>query len=93
MDNPPAHKRSGVRETIEATGGRLLYLLSYSPDFNPIEMAFAKLKALLRKAAMRTIPLLWDTPQRLLPVGMPALPPPCRICLNLSGKCSKWAYP
>lgn len=60
MDNLPAHKVSGVREAIEAAGAKLLYLPPYSPDFNPIEMAFAKLKALLRAAAARTIPELWD---------------------------------
>jgi transposase len=60
MDNLPAHKVSGVREAIEAAGARLLYLPPYSPDFNPIEHAFAKLKALLRKAACRTISALWD---------------------------------
>ena len=60
MDNLPAHKVSGVREAIERAGAVLLYLPPYSPDFNPIEMAFAKLKALLRKAAARTIPELWN---------------------------------
>jgi transposase len=60
IDNLPAHKVSGVREAIEAAGAKLLYLPRYSPDFNPIEMAFAKLKALLRAAAARTIPDLWD---------------------------------
>ena len=60
MDNLPAHNVSGVREAIEAAGAKLLYLPPYSPDFNPIEMAFAKLKALLRAAAARTIPDLWD---------------------------------
>ena len=59
MDNLPAHKVAGVRETIEAAGARLIYLPPYSPDLNPIEMAFSKLKALLRKAAERTIPALW----------------------------------
>ena len=59
MDNLPAHKVTGIREAIEAAGARLLYLPPYSPDFNPIEMAFSKLKALLRKAAARTIPDLW----------------------------------
>ena len=59
MDNLPAHKVAGIREAIEAAGARLLYLPPYSPDFNPIEMAFAKLKAHLRKAAARTIPDLW----------------------------------
>jgi transposase len=50
-----------VREAIEAAGASLLYLPPYSPDFNPIEQAFAKLKALLRKAAARTVEALWDT--------------------------------
>ena len=58
MDNLPAHKVGGVRELIEAAGARLLYLPLYSPDFNPIEQAFAKLKALLRKAAARTLDTL-----------------------------------
>jgi transposase len=60
MDNLPAHKAAGVRDAIEATGASLLYLPPYSPDFNPIENAFAKLKALLRAKAERTIPALWD---------------------------------
>ena len=60
MDNLPAHKPAAVRAAIEAAGARLLYLPPYSPDFNPIEMAFAKLKALLRKAAARTMDELWD---------------------------------
>ena len=59
MDNLPAHKVHGVREAIEAAGASLLYLPPYSPDFNPIEMAFSKLKALLRAAEARTIPDLW----------------------------------
>ena len=60
MDNLPAHKVTGVRKAIERAGARLLYLPPYSPDFNPIEMAFSKLKALLRKAAARTVTELWD---------------------------------
>ena len=60
MDNLPAHKVAGVRQAIEAAGATLLYLPPYSPDFNPIEMAFSKLKALLRKAAARTKDELWD---------------------------------
>lgn len=60
MDNLPAHKVTGVRQAIEEAGARLLYLPPYSPDFNPIEMAFSKLKAHLRKAAARTIPELWN---------------------------------
>lgn len=60
MDNLPAHKITGVREAIEKAGARLLFLPPYSPDFNPIEMAFSKLKALLRKAAARSIDILWS---------------------------------
>ena len=60
MDNLPAHKVTGVRHAIEAAGATLLYLPPYSPDFNPIEMAFAKLKAILRQAAARTVDDLWD---------------------------------
>jgi transposase len=60
MDNLPAHKVTGVRKAIERAGARLIYLPPYSPDFNPIEMAFSKLKAMLRKAAPRTIPQLWN---------------------------------
>ena len=60
MDNLSSHKGEDVREAIEAAGADLRYLPPYSPDFNPIEMAFAKLKALLRKAAARTLEELWD---------------------------------
>ena len=60
MDNLPAHKVAGVRQLIEAAGAALLYLPPYSPDLNPIELAFAKLKALLRKASERTLGALWD---------------------------------
>jgi transposase len=59
MDNLPAHRVSGVREAIEAVGATRLFLPPYSPEFNPIEQAFAKLKALLRKAAARTVDPLW----------------------------------
>jgi transposase len=58
-DNLPAHKGPLVRKAIEAAGASLVFLPAYSPDFNPIENAFAKLKALLRKAAERTISGLW----------------------------------
>ncbi len=61
LDNLQAHKVAGVREAIEAAGARLLYLPPYSPDFNPIEQIFAKLKCLLRTAATRTVPDLWHT--------------------------------
>ncbi|MDP1542133.1 MAG: IS630 family transposase, partial [Polycyclovorans sp.] len=58
MDNLPVHKVTGVAEAIEAAGATLIYLPKYSPDLNPIELAFSKLKAHLRKAAERTIPRL-----------------------------------
>ena len=58
LDNLSAHKVRGVREAISKAGATLLYLPPYSPDFNPIEQAFAKLKALLRKAAARTVDAL-----------------------------------
>jgi transposase len=59
LDNLAAHKRAAARQAIEAVGARLLFLPPYSPDLNPIENAFAKLKALLRKAAARNIDQLW----------------------------------
>jgi len=58
--NLSAHKVPSVREAIEAAGARLLYLPPYSPDFNPIEQLFAKLKALLRRAAERSVAGLWN---------------------------------
>ena len=60
LDNLSSHKRAGVRVAIEAAGARLVYLPPYSPDLNPIERAFAKLKALLRQAGERTVEGLWD---------------------------------
>jgi transposase len=59
MDNLPAHKAAGVRQAIEAAGAELRYLPPYSPDFNPIENAFSKLKSHLRAKAERTIDALW----------------------------------
>ncbi len=59
MDNLPAHKVAGVTEAIEAAGATRVLLPPYSPDFNPIEQAFAKLKARLRKAAARSVDDLW----------------------------------
>jgi transposase len=61
MDNLAVHKVAGVKEAIRAAGASVFYLPSYSPDFNPIEQFFAKLKALLRKAAARTQTALWET--------------------------------
>jgi transposase len=71
MDNLGSHKGAGVRTSIEATGATLLYLPPYSPDFNPIENAFSKLKALLRKAAERTVDGLWAKIGALLPTFTP----------------------
>ena len=66
MDNLSSHKGAQVRQRIQAAGAQLLFLPPYSPDLNPIEMAFAKLKALLRKAAERTVEGLWDAIGRIL---------------------------
>ncbi len=82
MDNLPAHKVAGVREAIRAVGASLLYLPSYSPDLNPIEQLFAKLKALLRKAATRTKDALWTTIGTLLDAFPPA---ECRNYLANAG--------
>jgi transposase len=59
LDNLPAHKSAAAEAAIRAKGAWLLFLPPYSPDLNPIEMAFAKLKALLRARAIRTIDALW----------------------------------
>ncbi|MER8887809.1 IS630 family transposase [Mesorhizobium sp. M0816] len=72
MDNLPAHKAAGVREAIETTGARLMFLPPYSPDFNPIENAFSKLKALMRAKAERTIKALWDAVGAVLDLFTPA---------------------
>jgi transposase len=87
MDNLSAHKVKGVRAAIEAQGARLLYLPPYSPDLAPgsqhrpptsvrsgapIEHAFAKLKALLRRAAARSVEVLWQTIGQLLDAFSPA---------------------
>jgi len=60
MDNLSAHKRAGVQAAIEAVGATLQYLPPYSPDLNPIELAFAKLKHLLRSSGQRTMDGLWN---------------------------------
>jgi len=72
MDNLPAHKGEAVREIIEAAGAELRYLPPYSPDLNPIEQAFAKLKAHLRKAQERTIDTLWPRIGKILDHFKPA---------------------
>jgi transposase len=71
MDNLTGHKGPRVRQLIEAAGASLFYLPPYSPDFNPIENAFAKLKALLRKAAERTVEGLWTAIGELIDLFTP----------------------
>jgi transposase len=71
MDNLGAHKVAGVRQAIEARGAVVLYLPPYSPDLNPIEQAFAKLKSLLRSAAKRTVASLWQAIGRALDAFSP----------------------
>jgi transposase len=66
MDNLSCHTQKAVRELVEAAGCRVEYLPAYSPDYNPIELAFSKLKRLLRKAAERTVEGLWSALGRLL---------------------------
>jgi transposase len=66
MDNLSAHKVKGVDEAIRGRGASVRYLPPYSPDFNPIENAFSKLKHLLRSAAERTVDALWSTVGRVL---------------------------
>ena len=68
MDNLSSHKGPAVRALIEAAGAELLYLPPYSPDFNPIENLFAKIKALLRKEAARTIDTLWAAIGRIIDI-------------------------
>ena len=71
MDNLPAHKLAAARQAIEAAGAELRFLPPYSPDFNPIEMAFSKLKAFLKKTAARTIDDLWDAVARAIQTFSP----------------------
>ena len=72
IDNLGSHKGAGVRQAIEASGAKLIYLPPYSPDFNPIEKAFSKLKAPLRKAAERTVDGLWNRIGELLHAFTPS---------------------
>jgi len=71
MDNVRTHKIDGVAAAIEAVGAKLRYLPAYSPDLNPIEMAFSKLKAALRKGAARTVNALWKLVGKLLKTFAP----------------------
>ena len=82
MDNLSAHKVAGIAQAVAAAGASILYLPAYSPDLNPIEQLFAKLKALLRKAAARTRDELWDVIGCLLGAFTPA---ECRNYLENAG--------
>lgn len=66
MDNLSAHKVAGVRREIESTGAILVYLPPYSPDFNPIELAFSKFRQLMRSAKHRFVTPMWQDVQRML---------------------------
>ena len=85
MDNLGSHKVAGVRKAIEAVGARLLYLPPYSPDLNPIEQAFAKLKALLRARGPANRRGTLERARRYRPMLLATrvcqLPPPCRLFL------------
>jgi transposase len=71
IDNLGSHKGKAVRRAIRAAGAKLFFLPPYSPDLNPIEQAFAKLKTLLRKAAERTVETTWQRIGALLPCFSP----------------------
>jgi transposase len=92
LDNLPAHKSAAIRTAIEARGANLILLPPYSPDFNPIENAYAKFKSLLRKAADRTVENPRSGNRRCLPRiharGMLQLLPRRRIWFSLIGICS-----
>lgn len=81
MDNLSSHKRDSVRALIEAAGARLLFLPPYSPDFNPIEKAFSRLKAMLRKAGERTVSGLWSLIGKLVDLFQP------KECANCFSSC------
>jgi len=81
-DNLSSHKVAGVRQAIEAVGATLRYLPPYSPDLNPIEMLFAKLKTLLRRASARTVDVLWKQTGALLDLFSPE---ECSNYLSASG--------
>jgi transposase len=81
LDNLGSHKVAGVRAAITGAGATLLYLPPYSPDLNPIEKLFSKLKALLRKAATRTVEALWDEIGALLKTLSP------QECANYFSRC------
>jgi transposase len=81
MDNLSRHKRASIRDLIEAVGARLMFLPPYSPNFTPIEKAFARLKAMLRKAGERTVSGLWSHIGRLVDLFQP------QECANYFSSC------
>ncbi len=82
MDNLSSHKRLAVKEKTEAVGATLRFLPRYSPDFNPIEKALSRLKAILRKAGERTFRGLWDLIGRLVNIVQPD---ECANCFRSCG--------
>jgi transposase len=88
MDNLPAHKLPAVRTAIERTGARLELLPPCSPDFNPIEMAFSKIKAHLREAAARTLPDLLDAIRDAIDAITPG---DCRAFFTAAGYEQDWS--
>ena len=82
LDNQQAHKVAGVREAIEAVGARVLNLPPYSPQFDPIEQNFAKLKHLLQTATARTVPDLWAAIREAF---TRFTPDECRNCITAAG--------
>ncbi len=84
MDNLPVHKAAGVRAAIEAAGATLPFLPPYSPDLNPIEMVFSKMKAQLRAAAIRTVDALWNA---LGKIALTLTPKQCANYIRHCGYC------
>jgi len=86
IDNLGSHKGAAVRRTLRAVGVKLFFLPPYSPDLNPIEQVFAKLKTLLRKAAERSVEATWKRIGQLLTTFTPA---DCANYLANAGYASK----
>jgi transposase len=92
MDNLGSHKRQAIRHAIRAAGAKLFFLPPYSPDLNPIEQVFAKLKTLLRKAGERTIEATWRRIDTLLdecPRRMRQLSQQLRLRFGVKRSCSR----